>query len=234
MSDSKQKLPSNFQSEDEAFEFLIQQSQNQKLKDQWKVELEQLPDAPIKKNYGASKILLRTGLSIAAILILVLGAIFMFRVNNDSLQHMAESMIQETKFILPNSSETRGVNDGENELTVEFQKEIDKALETKDYKRSIELFARKEGISALSNEDKFFYSLSLSRVDDNDLDKAIQMLEDVIDQKNGYYDEALWLKALLHLKNDNPNESKIVLNKLINNSNYQITNSKALLERMAD
>mgnify|MGYP001799990397 CR=1 FL=1 len=148
---------------------------------------------------------------------------------------MATVMIEETNFVLNTASDTRGVNDDESEeLSIALQKEINKALEQKDYSASVGLYATKEKNGQLSIEDKFYYSLSLARVADSDYYKAIRLLEDVVDQKDKYLEESLWLQSLLYLKINEPNKSRIKLNKLINISNYQITNRKAVLERIAD
>jgi len=235
MNESKRNMPSDFQSKEEAFEFLVQQSQNKSLKEQWKKELDQLPDAPPEKKRISRKLFVRRASAIAASFILLLGSFYWYTSQHESLQQMASLMITETNFVLDSGSLTRGIDENDvNELDIELQKEINTALEKEDYEASIGLFLTKERKSQLSLDDKFYYSLSLARVEKGDYYKAIRLLDDVAGQKGKYYNEALWLQGLLYLKINEPNKSKIILKKLINISNYQITNSKALLERMAD
>jgi len=235
MSEPKRNKRPNFQSEEEAFEFLIQESQNKELKDLWKSELDKLPDAPEVEDKKTKRMFFRRAIAIAASFVLLLGSFYWFSNQESSLQQMANVMLDDTNFILESSSATRGIDPEEtDELNVALQKEINKALEKEDYEAAIGLFLTKEKKSQLSIEDKFFYALSLGRVDNADHHKAIRLLDDVTSQEEKYFNEALWLQALLYLKINEPYKSKIILNKLINNSNYQITNTKALLERMAD
>lgn len=235
MNESKRNMPSNFQSEEEAFEYLVQQSQNKSLKELWKKELDQLPDAAPEEKKATRVHFIRRVSAIAASFILILGSFYWYTSQHQSLQQMASVMIEETNFVLDSGSLTRGIdeNDGD-EIDIELQKEISKALEKKDYDAAIGLFLTKEKKGRLSLDDKFYYSISLAHVENGDYYKAIRLLDDVSDQKDKYYNEALWLQGLLYLKINEPNKSKIILNKLINTSNYQITNSKALLERIAD
>ena len=235
MSESKQNKPSDFQSKEEAFEYLVQQSQHQSLKDLWKKELDQLPDAPPEEKKAGKKMFVRRAIAIAASFVFLLGTFVWYTNQDDSLQQMASVMIEDTNFILESGSLTRGIDDSVmDEMDIELQKEINTALEKEDYQASIGLFVTKEKRSQLSVDDKFYYALSLARVDNGDYYKAIRLLEDVAKKKEKYYNEGLWLQGLLYLKINEPNKSKIILNKLINISNYQITNSTALLERMAD
>jgi tetratricopeptide (TPR) repeat protein len=150
---------------------------------------------------------------------------------------MAEVMLKETKFVLHHSALTRGIKELEtDQLDVALQREINRALEFEDFEASIGLFRTKEKQTQLSVDDKFYYSLSLGRVRNGDYYKAIRMLDDVIQQKDRFYSEALWLQALLYLKINEPAKAKIILNKLISTSNYhyQITNIRMLLERLAE
>ena len=235
MSESKGNKSSNFQSKEEAFEFLVQQSQNKSIKEQWKKELDKLPDAPPEvKRVGRILFIRRASIAAASFIILV-GSFFWYTNQNVSLQQMASVMIYETNFILESASSTRGINkNDEDALGIELQKEINVALEKEDYEASLGLYLTKEKKSQLSIDDKFYYSLSIARVEDGNYHKAIRLLEDVIGQKGKYYDEALWLQGLLYLKINEPNKSKIILNKLINISNYQFTNSKTLLNKMSN
>lgn len=235
MSESKRNFPSKFNSEEEAFEYLVQQSQNKALKDQWKKELDQLPDAPPENPGLRRNIFIRRFVAIAASFLVLIGSFYWFNNQEDSLQQIAGVMIEETNFVLESGSFTRGtIEAGQDELSIELQNEINKALEKDDYVATVGLFITKEKQSQLSNDDKFYYALSLARVESSDYYKAIRLLDDVIAQKEKYYNEALWLQALLYLKINETKNSKIILNKLINNSNYQITNTKALLKKMAD
>jgi len=235
MNESKQNLSQNFHSEEEAFEYLVQQSQNQVLKDKWREELEKLPDAPVEVKRNTRTVFFKRASAVAASFIILFGSFYWFTNQGNSPQQMASAMIHETNFVLESASLTRGLNgEDSDELGVELQKEINKALEKEDYAASVGLFLTKEKKSQLSIDDKFYYALSLARVENEDHHKAIRLLDSVKSQKAKYYNEALWLQALLYLKINEPNKSKIILNKLINNSNYQITNTKALLERMAN
>lgn len=235
MNKSKQNLSPNFNSEEEAFEYLVQQSQNQLLKDKWKEELDKLPDAPVEEPKSKKMVYMKRIIAIAASFVILIGSFYWFTNQGSNPQQMAAAMIHDTNFVLESGSLTRGLNeDATDELGIELQKEINKALEDEDYPASIGLFLTKEKKSQLSIDDKFYYALSLARVENEDHHKAIRMLNDVIAQNSKYFDEALWLQALLYLKINEPNQSKIILNKLINNSNYQISNTKALLERMAN
>ncbi len=234
MSESKRNIPSNFQSEEEAFEYLIQKSQDKALKDQWKMELDQLPDAPEETNGTPRKVIYRRIMAIAASFVILLGSFYWFTNQDPTLQQMADAMITDTNFVLESGSFTRGVNDEViDEFEIALQKEINTALEKEDYSAAIGLFLTKEKKSQLLTDDKFYFALSLARVDGSDYHKAIRLLEDVISRKESNYSEALWLQALLYIKIEEPLKSKIILNKLINNTNYQITHTKALLERMA-
>lgn len=235
MSESKQNLSSNFGTKEEAFEFLVQQSQNKALKEQWKKELDQLPDAPPEEKGKVKTLFNRRALALAASFILLLGSFYWFTNQNDSLQDMGYSMIEDTNFILESDSATRGLYDNlESQMAIDLQKEINVALEKQDYEAALGLYLTKEKKSQLSIDDKFYYSLSIARLKDGDHHKAIRLLEDVIKTEDRYYNEALWLQALLYITINEPNQSKIILNKLINKSNYQITNTKALLEKMAN
>lgn len=233
MSESKRNIPSNFKSEEEAFEYLVQQSQNKALKDQWKKELDQLPDAPEEKIELGKGSNIRRFIAVAASFLVLIGSFYWYNNQEGSLQQIAGVMIEETNFVLGSASFTRGTVEND-DLSIELQKEINKSLEKADYDAAIGLFLTKERQSQLTIDDKFYYSLSLARIENGDYYKAIRLLDDVIKQKEKYYDESLWLQALLYLKINEPNNSKIILNKLINISNYQITNTKALLKKMAD
>ncbi len=235
MSESKQNKSSDFQSKDEASEYLVKKSQEKVLKDQWAKELDQLPDVPTEEVGKRRRLNIRRIAAVAACFIILLGTFYWFTQREDTLPQMAQKMIEETNFILVAASDTRGLESRTDEdFEAEFQKEISQAMEKKDYGSALGLFVSKEKRGRLTNDEKFHYALSLARVTNADNYKAIRLLDDVIIQKENYYDEALWLQALLYLKIDDPYQSKILLNKLINTSNYQITNSTALLERIAD
>lgn len=235
MSESKQNTSPNFKSKEEAFEFLVEQSQNKALKDQWKAELDKLPDVQIVDKGQTKVILIKRVMAIAATFIILFGSFYWFTLQDNSPSQMADMMIKDTNFILESGSITRG-NMGEvnDEVYEELRKEINSALEKENYVASIGLFFTVEKESQLTLADKFYYSLSLARVEDADYQKALSLLDEVISQKGKYYDEALWLQALLYLKTGEPQKTKIILHKLINKSNYQNTNSKALLKKMAD
>jgi len=235
MSESTKNKSSDFQSKDEAFEFLVQQSQNKALKDLWKKELEQLPDAPQDVKIVNRRFNLRKLAAVAATFIILLGSFFWLTNKEDSLPKMADLMIEESNFLLDADSATRGIFDNdENEMMIALQKEIYGALEKHDYGAAMGLYMTKEKQSQLSLNDKFYYSLSLARIEDGDYHKAIRLLEDVINKNDKLYNESLWLQGLLYLKINEPNKSKIILNKLNNNSNYQLSNSRVLLKRIAN
>ena len=235
MSESIQNMFYEFQSKDEAFDFLVQQGQNKKIKDQWMKELNLLLDAPQVVKIVNRRVNLRKIVTVAAAFIILLGSFFWLTTKEDSLPKIASLMIKETNFILVSDSVTRGLfKGGKNEKLIELQKEINTAMEKQNYEAALRMYLTKEKQSQLSLNDRFYYSLSLARAEGGDYHKAIRLLEGVINKNDKLYNESLWLQGLLYLKINEPNKSKIILNKLINNSNYQLSNTKALLERMVN
>jgi len=236
MKDSEQNKSSNFNSKDEAFEYLVQQGQNQALKDFWKEEMDKMPEAKIKKiNGGGGKAILFKIVTIAASFILIVSAYFLFNNARNDLPQMAAAMIQETNFLLESDGATRGLNEaGDNQDVITLQKNINAALEQKDYAQSAMLLQEKQAKIELSVSDKFYYALSLARMENGDLNKALQLTNEITQTKKKYYNEALWLQALMHLRLENREQAKSTLLKLQDQSNYQSKNTNRILEKIKD
>jgi hypothetical protein len=224
----------NFESKDAAFEFLVQESQSYAIKEQWKKELQQLRDSPKehRKSKGVSKFN-RVAVFLVA-LFLFLVSFYWFINLNKPLEKMAGEMLVETNITSVSDAYTRGFEEqDEGNLALELQSEINKALFKKDYNSAIGLFLTKEKQSQLSVDDKFYYALSISQIENADFYKALRLLEDVTAKNEKFINESLWLQGLLFIKVRNPIKAKIILNKLYSSSSYQKRNVKSLLERMS-
>ena len=234
MGESKNNKSGDFDSKEEAFEFLIQQSQNESLKEEWKKNLDSLPDVEYTPNTKSKSVFLTRIIAVAASLLLIISSYFLFsNQQTDSLQ-MVDALIHQTNFVLENDLQTRDLEDVTSiENGSELQRQILAAMEIKDYEKAANLFSNFDE-KELSTSYQFAYALSLSRQEDGDFDKAKNLLQYVVSKESMYHQEALWLQALLYLKTGERNKSKIVLNKLISQSNYQLNNAKTLLEGIAD
>lgn len=222
-----------FKTEDEAFEFLVRQSQNQLLKDQWSKDLN-LFKVPIEESKIRDRsILIAFIVGVAILLILLFGALYWFSNNNNSLESMASRMLDESYFALVTDSNTRGVEiPNEDAIIFELQKEILFALEERDYSNVLGLFSTKEKLLQLTMEDKFYYALAISKVEDGNYHKALRILESITSENNNFYNESLWLQGLLYIKIGSLHNSKVALKRLVNSSRYQFENARLLLNEI--
>ena len=154
MSESNKNKKSEFESKDEAFEFLVRKSQENALKSNWKEMLDSLPDEePLpKKKRSYSRF--AQWMAVAASLILVVTSYFLFTMDHSDAYRLAEAMIHETNFIMPGDTETRGIGkEGLQPVNEEVEKKISKAMETKDYNTAVKLYASIEtdGLTASSS-----------------------------------------------------------------------------------
>ena len=224
---------SNFESKDAVFEFLVQESQNYAIKEQWKIELQQLTDSPLENRALNRPSKFKRVAVLFAALFLLLMSFYWFISLDTSLEMMADKMLVETNITTVSDSYTRGFEEqNEGNLSIELQNEINIALVQKDYNSAIGLFFTKEKQSQLSIDDKFYYALSISQIENADFYKALRLLEDVTAKNEKFINESLWLQGLLFIKVRNQIKAKIILIKLHSSSNYQNKNVQALLERM--
>jgi multisubunit Na+/H+ antiporter MnhF subunit len=235
MRESNKTTLSNFGSKDAAFEFLVQESQNNIIKEKWKKELDQIQDSSRKIDEIFSILNFKNIVLFLLILGLLLFSVYRLINGNSTPQKMAHIMLLETNISTVSDSYTRGLKTlNDSNLAIELQNEINSSLTLKDYNAAIGLLYTKEQQSQLTVEDKFYYALSISQIENADYYKAIRLLEDVTSKNEKFINESLWLQGLLHLKIGNPIKSKIILTKLSNSSNYQKENTKALLKMLDD
>ena len=223
----------DFDSKDSAFEFLVQESQRHFIKEQWKKELEQFEDIPNEKSALKRHLKFNRVAVFAVTLILLLLSFYWYKQLDNSLIKVANQMLVETNITAVSDFYTRGfAEQGEGNLAIELQNEINTALTQKDYNSAIGLFHTKEQQTQLSVEDKFYYALSISQLENADFYKALRLLEDVTFKNEKFIDESLWLQGLLFIKIGNPIKAKIILKQLFARSNYQKSNVTILLKRM--
>jgi len=230
---SRHKILSNFNSEQEAFEYLVAYSQKNELKRYFHQELQNLPRKSILDTLYEYHSTLGL-ITIAASFTFVVCVFYLLSTFlNPSIEQMANHMLEKTLFVSPSALKTRGTAmDQTHPSYHSLQQHISDAMQHSDYDKAIKFLNQKEKITLLNLDEKFYFAVFLSKTKNEDLQKAIQLTNTITDEKSKFYEESLWLKALIHIKLNQYNESINLLNKLINISNYQLNNSKALLEEL--
>ena len=233
MSESKKNRKSEFNSQEEALEFLVQKSQEEALKESWKKELELLPDEEEYSTPARGRSRILKIVAVAASLFFVVSFYFLFTEDHSDTYRLAEAMIHETNFIMAGDMETRGaeMESGEGREAL-IKKQIRDAMDEKNYAAAVKMYASIEK-TGLTNEEKFTYALAIARSEHGDLGKAKKLLK-VHGIKKLVSPQAMWLEALIYLKSGERKKSKKILNKLIQKSNYQSKNAKVLLQKMSD
>lgn len=233
MSESNQHNMTHFKGRDDAFEFLVQQSQNLLLKEKWRKELELADGEGYNRSYSRQNNLPIKLIGILAILIVLMGLYSWFHSKRNSLDSMTNRMIEDSYFAVVNDQNIRGVKGTnlENRI-VDLQNEINMSLEQNDFNAAVGLYLTKEKQTQLSIEDKFYYAVALSKIEKGDYYKAIRLLSQVEDNNDKFHNESLWLQGLLYIKVGSPDHSRIVLKRLIRKSDYQDENVKMLLDKI--
>ena len=148
---------------------------------------------------------------------------------------MTNRMIEDSYFAVANDFDVRGLNDvASDRLLMDLQHEIDISLEQGDYNAAVGLFKTKEKQTQLSSEDKFYYSVALTKMEKGDYHKAIRMLNSVLEKNDNFKDESLWLLGLLYIKTGDKGSTKFVFQELLEESDYQSNNVRLLLRKLAD
>ena len=103
------------------------------------------------------------------------------------------------------------------------------AYESEAYSEALDLFAQLK----VEQDDPYidFYEANI-RMQLNQHDKAIPLLQEYIKNKGKLADRALWYLALSHLKLGEIEESKAQLKKLIELGSFKTTSSKELLAQL--
>lgn len=233
--ESKQENMTYFNGKDEAFEFLVQQSQHHILKEHWQKEMDLLSEKRENNGFHNTHRLFIQIIGILAVLIALMGLFYRFHSDRNSLDSMTNRMIEDSYFAVANDFDVRGVKDvASDRILKDLQHEINLSLELGDYNAAIGLFKTKEKQTQLSSEDKFYYSIALSKIDKGDYHKAIRMLDSVLEENDNYQNESLWLQGLLYIKVGDKGSSKIVFLELLEKSDYKSNNVRLLLHKMTD
>lgn len=198
-------LGSEFNSADEAFEYLVEQRLDEKRKALWAEELGQEADptdVPKTKNTKVRSLYLR--IASAAALLLLLAGFFLFFQNPEPLHQYAEVLIEDTDIKIQYGSGSRGGDSGAEEGDVKKLKaELTSTLLDEDFNQSLGYFKQLEKITALNLDDKYYYSVVILKSQGEDYQKAIRMLSDVIEGKESNIQSALWYRALAYGLTDN-------------------------------
>ncbi len=212
-----------FKDKTEALEFMVRRSIDRKRKEKWAKEFA----AERKINEDTKVIPLRKRIvqlaAVAAIFILGIVAMQFMTAGNQNLNQLATNMLENTKF-QPEET-TRGIILSEEELS----KSLLDALESEDYKKALELYEQKS--SAFSDEDKFFYAVSLAKTNNHDYDKILELTDELMKSKNEFFIESLWIRALTHLKMNESKKAKSELEELLRYK-YQTKNVEELLSKI--
>ncbi|MDF1696929.1 MAG: hypothetical protein P1U56_13890 [Saprospiraceae bacterium] len=183
----------NFESEDEAMEFLIQQSKDRKLKNHFQ-KLFSASDEPIKTE---SKVIpLRSRIlgitSVAAIILIGIALGFIFLNKQDNIQIVAANLVEQTSFEAPEISR------GNETVSQNLDRKINDALSIKNYTSAIELLTQKEG--KMTQADSFFLAVSLFKTHDNNYSRIQALVAPSIGSKSEFLSEALWISALTYIQ----------------------------------
>ncbi|MDF1699311.1 MAG: hypothetical protein P1U56_25890 [Saprospiraceae bacterium] len=233
-SESNSRKSSNFESPEDAFEFLIQESQNEVRKAKWRRELEGIVEQDGNRGKANYRKLILYVVGSTAIALLLFGRIHFLQKTNNTLEVLVNQMVDEIKIILVSD---RVLVDSDTSGVVNFkyflQNNIHQALRKNHFEVAYNLYVRKETQVALSNEDKFNYALAILKKESGDRYKGIDLLGEVLLSDNELHNEALWVQSLLYLKTNQQEKAKSVLNKLINTSCYRCRSAKILLHHMS-
>ena len=215
----KSNKKKKFKSVDEAFEFLVSNEIDEQIKEEWAKELGPGPDEIFKESikpktrFSTKKIFIRLT-SAAAVLLLILGSFF-FLQKTKPLDQYASNLMQETEISMSYGSESRGGSTSNSEKDiVSLKNELTTVLLNQDFHQALGYFKQLEKVSTLSIEDKYFYAISLLKSKGEDNQKAIRLLNDVINKEDHNLKNALWLRALAYGMTDNATLMKNDLSKL--------------------
>lgn len=210
---------SEFSDKKEALEFLLQEKADREKKAEWAKTLPGNPRSKTKVIFLRKRII---GLSAVAASIALI-CFFVFGNNNQMPEYQSYASNLVSQLELDSGSNTRGsgsdIEDGSKELEV--------ALEEKDEQKVLQLY--KTGGFALSNRDKFNYSLLLAKQKNQENELILNLTRDLIDSKNEYTADALLLSAEANINLNKIDEAKADLN-IAKAYNYKIKEIENLLQ----
>jgi len=206
----------DFKFPDDAFEYLVNQRLDEKRRKEWAKALGPPQDKISKQNrklMPTKKLYIRLA-SIAASAILI-GGFFLFSQKAKPLDQYAGNLLQETEISMSYGSAIRGENPNVTDKEIRSLKsELTTVLLDQDFNQALGYFKQLEKMSSLTIEDKYFFAISLLKTKGEDYQKAIRLLNDVVNANDHNQENALWLKALAYGMTENAALMKKDLSKL--------------------
>jgi len=218
MNSNSDKNREDFKSSDEAFDFLVNQRLDEKRKAEWARELGPGPEDKEEEQRSGRSISRRIILiatSVAAAVILI-GGFFYLMQQTEPLNQYAGQLMQETDVSIMYGSGNRGQDETtDDRQIVSLRNALTTVLLDQDFDQALGYFKQLEKSTSLTVEDKYYYAYSLLKSKGEDNQKAIRLLNDVVDEKDHHMENALWLRALAYGMTDNSPLMKKDLKKLI-------------------
>jgi len=204
-----------FESSDDAFEYLINARQDEARKKRWAKELGMSPKVTsVAKNTERKRFRLFAQIASAAAVLLIVG-FFLFHKETEPLKVYASDLLKETKINMSYGSSSRGKSkDASTEKALLVRNQLASLLLDSDYSQALGRFRELEKMLPLSIEDKYFFAIALLNVEDEDHTKAIRLLSDVVDDNDHNLENALWLRSLAYAMTDNRGMMKADLDML--------------------
>ncbi|MEM9547474.1 MAG: hypothetical protein AAGA77_15955 [Bacteroidota bacterium] len=223
----------DFKSADEAFEYLVQQRLDEKRRKEWTEALNTPEPAESRKKKGNRTLYLRIA-SIAAGVLMIFGATWIFNQSSMNNDLIAQSYINAVKFNTEYEGASRSVDDKVvlDDLPEKVKEKLSIALQNEDYHQLLGIYRSQERQTELPIKDKYYFAISLLRIEKEDSFKAIRLLNEVISNSKILEVEALYFRGLAHLKTENYVEAEIDFNSILKKSDYQRDNITNILTKI--
>ncbi|MEM9545648.1 MAG: hypothetical protein AAGA77_06730 [Bacteroidota bacterium] len=183
-----------------------------------------------RKTHTSSKshiIKLKTLLNVAAIVVSVLGSIFLiqYALSPVNPKSMAERYLEQTK-VLGNPDITRkGAT-----TAVELQINANEAFVKEQYSLAAQYYEKYRSDNAFSALDQFY--LGVSYLKTGELEKAISLFIEINSNDNEQIEEVDWFLSLTYILSNQNESAKPILEKIITKNSYKVEKAKDLLNAL--
>ncbi len=223
MDTNTNKSGEEFKSGEEAFDYLLSEHKEDKRREKWAEAFDQFrPEAETQNPPKTRQLYLRIA-SVAAILLAVIGAFWIMNMGQDDPYKMAQKYISESIVDQNYKGDSRSAETATltNNLPDNVKNKLALALQNEDYRQMLGIYRSEEKKAELPIRDKFYYAVSLIKIDKEDKHKAIRLLDEVIAQDEILEIEALYFRGLANLAIGNFLESESNLKLVLEKSNYK-------------
>ena len=208
---------------------LIQQKFDEEAREEWGDYLREkhsLTRTPEKRTIGKRRTLLRYVAGIAASVLLLIAAIYLFQQNQSPAYHkMAVKYTQSLPIMADQIAFRKGNQDVD-----DIRLKANEAFADQEYEKSILLWDQLNKLQPLKHFDLFYLGTSYLLQDLPAPKKAIQNLKLATTKSKELQHEINWVLALAYLHDHQLELAKDMLEKIISNQQFMVPEASALLE----